>query len=261
MTPLIRRLYDFFLGGTQSAINNVGLNGTVDIVTVDKNALATHGNTTEGRYKGHSVGEFLEMRWNKMQNKSPGSARLGGVWLGRRALFDFSISVKADDGATRIESCNCGYYALVDASEELGTDSLEVALRYDADFVNVGRQWATHPTHHLEWERVEPENPLGVTETRTRVEPMLPTHFFEFCTRHFQPDVWQRVFEPHTDDLAKLTNDVNDATQEYDRDAARLEIVDAHRAHARSHTDHLREFCDLDCEYEWRRDEAIALPL
>jgi hypothetical protein len=276
MNELVQELYDFFTGQVPSTIGDLRGAGFVDIPKQSKCFLATYG-STEFRFKDkwikestaeesgnkthNSVGQFLENRRVESRNSSSNAPNAGGVWLKKRALFDFAISVREDEeGITKIDRCDCGFYALIDDLDRFGTDSLPVALRYEADFVNTGMLWADHPTHHLQWDRLDPDKPLGATEIRTRTQPMLPIHFLEFCTRHFLPNVWEKLFKPYSENIADLSLKVKDETEEFERND-RLEVVNSYRQRIQNFTENLASDCEPQCDYEWGCDEAVGLPL
>src|SRR5690606_38812317 len=101
--------------------------------------------------------------------------------------FDLMLDQSVDNEAV-ITGCNCGFYARIDPMNGVGGQGSDVGVRYEVDFMNVGKLFVDHPSAHLQWDPVSYGRKLGVTEARMRVPRMLPAEFLEFCLRHFMRD-------------------------------------------------------------------------
>lgn len=260
MSELIRDVRDFFYF-VQAQTQDLGNEIIIELSQSPLQRLKTFRGT-EHRRKGRSLEEFLEFRWEKRLSQSPDShPKPGGIWLGRQCLFDVDLESHEEGSQTIVTRCDCGFYAIVDLEDKQMLGPVRVALRYEADFANLGSMWAAHPTFHLQWEPPRNSNVLtGATQSRLRVDPMLPTHFFEFCTRHFVPDVWTKVFHPVSQEIVALTEKIHTETEQLN-DADRVKKVDDYREQARRLTNQIQEKCDPMSAWTWRAEESSKLAL
>jgi len=194
-----------------------------------------------------------------------------GVWLvPGQVLFDIELEVRPPEkqGAPEvIEVCNCGFYARIDGKEtgrRYQGKTVDVAVRYEADFENTGHLWADHPHHHLQWDPIQ--NVLGTVDgarmVRSRTPPMLPTHFFEFCLRHFLPDWWKQHFGEPAALLGRIAEGIN--ASESNVSEHRRQLVAARLEQAREQTRLIREACEPPEDVRWAwsvESESTCLPL
>lgn len=255
MNSVLQEIAQFFFD-VERKTQDLGISVQVEIPIYEESRLATF-RSTEFRYPGPPVRRFLKWRRNEMdESRSKSGPVSGGVWLEDAQLFDFALSVDEGESNTAIERCDCGFYGLWERDGQV----FDVALRYEADFLNIGSLWAAHPTFHLQWDPVAQNSQSGATEVRQRVGKMLPTHFFEFCTRHFTQEVWEAVFAPAAENIATQTELINEVTKDADK-AERRTKFDDYWTDVRQWTETIVDSCDIEPTYEWASDDVSALLL
>lgn len=255
MDAVLQEIAQFFYQ-VEGTTQDLGIPIQVEMPIYEQFALATFRGT-QHRYHGPPASRFLARRKSAMEESRDNEAPpAGGIWLGDDQLFDFALSVEQNSSETTIERCDCGFYGRWETGEKV----VDVALRYEADFLGIGSLWAAHPTFHLQWDSVASGRKSGATEVRQRVDRMLPTHFFEFCTRHFARDIWKSVFSPAAGEIEARTELIHEETEGADDDERRNKF-DIYFPEVQQWTEEITDSCRIEPTYEWTSDEVCALPL
>lgn len=267
MSELLAKVDGFFGDVNRRARDEQSVDFKYDSFDFRRDWLGTFAGSEHRKSTSEGIDGFLERRLESYEGNETGIIEFGPS----QAILDFQLGVNPEDNA--VQYCNCGFFAIVRAQDSIdaapgsaddpdltdpkGQSPLAVGLRYESDFENVGRRWVDHPHHHIHWEAHPPKNRTGATETHIRVAPMLPTHFFEFCARHYFPALWHLKFEPVADQLQHIAETVNDASESDQR-----RLASAAREEARDLSSQIEDVCSVTSNTTWEvRSEGTVLPL
>ena len=267
MSKLLAEVDGFFGDVERRARNEQNVDFEYDSFDFRADWLGTFEGRKYRKNTSERIDEFLQRRLESWVENETGIIDFGPS----QAILDFQLGVNPEDDTVRY--CNCGFFAILRAQDSRHTardsaespaltnpksqSTLAVGLRYESDFENVGRRWVDHPHHHIHWEAHPPKNRTGATETHIRANPMLPTHFFEFCARHYFPKLWHLKFEPVADRLRDIAETINDASNQ-----DHWELAARERDRAVELSSQIQEVCSVSSNPGWQvSSEGTVLPL